>query len=120
MVIVLMVLVVALLYDVSRSAAPRSVLDRAQLLLAALVAQGVVGYTQYFSHLPAWLVGVHILGAAAVMSAALWFHDGLKRYPVFAETTPVGGVPEEVALANGHAVGASRDASLRRAVGAEG
>ena len=35
---------------------------RARILLVVLVAQAAVGYTQYFTHLPALLVEVHILG----------------------------------------------------------
>ena len=40
------------------------------ILLAVLVAQGVVGYTQYFTGVPAVLVGVHIVGAIAVWWSA--------------------------------------------------
>jgi len=35
--------------------------------VAVLVAQAAVGYTQYFTHLPALLVEVHILGATALV-----------------------------------------------------
>jgi cytochrome c oxidase assembly protein subunit 15 len=40
------------------------------ILLAALVVQGAVGYTQYFTGVPAVLVGVHVAGAIAVWWAA--------------------------------------------------
>ncbi len=43
----------------------------AVLLLAVVLAQGVVGFTQYFLHVPALLVGVHMLGACLVWLAAL-------------------------------------------------
>lgn len=43
----------------------------AWVLLAVELAQGVVGYTQYFLHLPELLVGVHMLGACLVWLAAL-------------------------------------------------
>ena len=36
------------------------------------VLQGVVGYTQYFSGVPAGLVAVHVIGAVSVWVAALW------------------------------------------------
>jgi cytochrome c oxidase assembly protein subunit 15 len=39
-------------------------------LLVVLVAQGAVGYTQYFTGVPAVLVGVHVAGAIAVWWAA--------------------------------------------------
>jgi cytochrome c oxidase assembly protein subunit 15 len=41
-------------------------------LLAVELAQGAIGYTQYFLHVPALLVGVHMLGACLVWLAALW------------------------------------------------
>jgi cytochrome c oxidase assembly protein subunit 15 len=41
------------------------------LLLGAELVQGVVGYTQYFLHVPALLVGLHMLGACLVWLAAL-------------------------------------------------
>ena len=40
------------------------------ILLAVLVAQGVIGYTQYFTGVPVVLVGVHIVGAIAVWWSA--------------------------------------------------
>jgi cytochrome c oxidase assembly protein subunit 15 len=40
-------------------------------LLVVLVAQAAVGYTQYFTGVPALLVGVHIVGALAVWIAAI-------------------------------------------------
>ena len=55
---------------------PRS-LRRAEILLGVSVAQAAVGYTQYFTGVPAALVGVHVAGAAAVWVATLWFVLGL-------------------------------------------
>ena len=46
-----------------------------------MVAQGLIGYTQYFSHEPALLVGVHVAGAVSVWLAMLWFYDGLSHHP---------------------------------------
>lgn len=40
------------------------------ILLAVVVAQGAVGYTQYFTGVPAALVGVHVAGAIAVWWSA--------------------------------------------------
>jgi cytochrome c oxidase assembly protein subunit 15 len=45
-----------------------------------MVIQGVIGYTQYFTHLPAVLVGFHVVGATLVWSTALWFHHGLSDH----------------------------------------
>lgn len=41
----------------------------AWLLAATTLLQGVIGYTQYFTGLPAWLVGIHMLGAALLIWA---------------------------------------------------
>lgn len=73
-------LTVVVLLLLVRTGAPTDVADRGKMLLAAMVAQGVVGYTQYFTHLPALLVGIHVFGATVVWSAAVWFADGLRRH----------------------------------------
>jgi cytochrome c oxidase assembly protein subunit 15 len=57
--------------------APRAVIVRVEVLLAVLVAQAGVGYTQYFTHLPVLLVGIHIAGAAAVWAAMVWLNLSL-------------------------------------------
>ena len=41
------------------------------ILLGVELAQGVIGYTQYFLHVPPLLVAVHMLGACLVWLAAL-------------------------------------------------
>jgi len=41
-------------------------------LLGIELSQGVVGYVQYFTHLPEVLVGVHMFGAALIAAAAAW------------------------------------------------
>jgi cytochrome c oxidase assembly protein subunit 15 len=43
----------------------------AALLLGVELAQGAIGYTQYFLHVPPLLVGLHMLGACLVWLAAL-------------------------------------------------
>jgi heme a synthase len=73
-------LVLWLLYMLERNSAPRPVRTRAQALLGAMVAQGLIGYTQYFTHLPPLLVGIHILGATVVWSAMYWYLDGLWHH----------------------------------------
>ena len=44
------------------------------MLLAVLVAQGALGYVQYFTGVPALLVGFHVAGATAVWVAVLRLH----------------------------------------------
>ena len=63
LVICLVALTIALLYLLDDTGAPRSVLGRARVLLGAMIVQGGIGYGQYFSHLPALLVAVHVFGA---------------------------------------------------------
>jgi cytochrome c oxidase assembly protein subunit 15 len=58
----------ALVYALRASAAVRRA---AVVLLGVELAQGVVGYTQYFLHVPPLLVVVHMLGACLVWLAAL-------------------------------------------------
>jgi cytochrome c oxidase assembly protein subunit 15 len=55
----------------ARERAPDPVRRRVVLLLAVIAAQGAVGYIQYFTDLPAWLVGVHVAGAATVWTVTL-------------------------------------------------
>lgn len=73
-------LTLVLLYLLGHTGAPPSVLERARLLLGAMVLQGAIGYIQYFSHLPALLVWVHVLGATVVWMTMLWFYDGLTHH----------------------------------------
>lgn len=80
-VLVLVALTLGLLVLLARNGAPEAVLGRARLLLGAMALQGVIGYTQYFSHLPPLLVGVHVFGATVVWSAMVWFVDGLVHHP---------------------------------------
>ena len=53
------------------------VVDRLHELLVVLVAQAAVGYWQYFTGVPAWLVGIHVLGAALVWIAVVRVWLGL-------------------------------------------
>ena len=76
-VVVLLSLVVTVAALLRRARAPRAVRRRAEVLLGVLVAQGAVGYVQYFTGVPVLLVGIHIAGAVAVWSAAVRFQLGL-------------------------------------------
>jgi cytochrome c oxidase assembly protein subunit 15 len=79
MVIAVIAVTLVLLVLLEKTGAPPSVLQRARVLLAVIVVQGAIGYTQYFSHLPALLVGLHVFGATVVWTAMLWFFDGLTH-----------------------------------------
>ncbi|MDT0344753.1 COX15/CtaA family protein [Streptomyces litchfieldiae] len=53
--------------------APQVVRDRARDLFVVLMAQGVIGYTQYALDEPEVLVGIHLLGSSLVWIATLRF-----------------------------------------------
>jgi heme a synthase len=70
-VIALVALTLVLLRVLWRDGAPARATDAARALLLVLVAQAAVGYTQWFTGVPALLVGVHVLGAVAVWVAVV-------------------------------------------------
>jgi cytochrome c oxidase assembly protein subunit 15 len=83
-------LVVTTLWAVHRSgASARAAASyrRGQVLVLAIVAQGALGYTQYFLGVPPGLVIVHIAGSVTVWVAAIWFHLGLSVHPGPGETS---------------------------------
>ena len=52
--------------------APPRARTASAVLLAVLLAQGVIGFAQYFTGLPVVLVGLHLLGAALTAAAMTW------------------------------------------------
>ncbi len=50
---------------------PSRVQRSARILLAIMVGQAAIGYTQYFTHLPALLVELHLAGATVLAIGAL-------------------------------------------------
>ena len=56
-------LTVALWFALRATNAPAHIVDTVRDLFLVLMAQGVIGYIQYFTHLPVLLVGLHMLGA---------------------------------------------------------
>ena len=53
----------------------------ARVLLGVVLAQGVVGYAQYVTDLPVFLVGVHVLGAGLVWVATVRVAAGRRPAP---------------------------------------
>jgi cytochrome c oxidase assembly protein subunit 15 len=80
-----------LLWVLWRTDAPSRVQDAGRVLLAVVVVQGIIGYTQFFTHLPAVLVGIHVLGASMVWAVVLWFHHGLSDHQPESLTAPGPG-----------------------------
>jgi cytochrome c oxidase assembly protein subunit 15 len=64
-------LTVAVVLGLRMSAAPARVKRAGWIMLAALGLQGVIGYVQYFNHLPAGLVWVHVTGSVLVWISVL-------------------------------------------------
>lgn len=48
------------------------------LLLGLVVAQGGIGYWQYFTAVPPVLVGLHVLGATLIFTTATWLRLSLR------------------------------------------
>ncbi|MFJ9925405.1 MULTISPECIES: COX15/CtaA family protein [Streptomyces] len=61
--------------------APRGPLARTRELFLILLAQGVIGYVQYFTHLPELLVGLHMLGSCLVWIGVLRVLLSLRERP---------------------------------------
>lgn len=81
--------------------APPGAQRRGRVMMEAMVAQGALGYTQYFLHVPALLVGFHLLGAALVVIATLRYHLGLFAHPAPMDPPLVPSAPPAV-LTAGH------------------
>lgn len=71
-------LTIGLLVALSVLHGPRLALRRAWILLGVSLAQGVIGYVQYFTGLPEVLVGLHVLGACLVWIATLLIPPALR------------------------------------------
>jgi len=87
---------VAVLWTLWRSDAPARIQESGRVLLGTMAVQGAIGYTQYFTHLPAVLVGVHVVGATVVWSTALWFHHGLSDHRPEEVAAPGSTAPDAV------------------------
>jgi cytochrome c oxidase assembly protein subunit 15 len=68
--------------------APERAVRAAWWLLGIELAQGLVGFVQYFTDLPEILVGIHMLGAAGVSGAVTWLVLGTRDRGLAATTSP--------------------------------
>jgi cytochrome c oxidase assembly protein subunit 15 len=71
-VMLLLGLTVAAVLALRAVEAPRLAQRAAVVLLGVELAQGVIGFTQYFTDLPVPLVTLHLLGAALTSAAMTW------------------------------------------------
>jgi cytochrome c oxidase assembly protein subunit 15 len=78
---------------------PERVRRSARILMVVMVAQAAVGYTQYFTHLPALLVEVHLAGATALVIGAVQtfltctYHAPEALPAPLVRDAPAAGVP---------------------------
>lgn len=61
--------------------APERARRAASMLLVVELAQGLVGFVQYFSDLPVGLVTLHLLGAALTSAALTWLLVSVRERP---------------------------------------
>lgn len=73
---VLLVAVVVVL--LRRDGAPRAVRRTWWWLVAVTLAQGVIGYVQYFTGLPEIIVGAHLLGTGVLTASLAWAYACLR------------------------------------------
>ncbi|MEU0570950.1 COX15/CtaA family protein [Nonomuraea sp. NPDC005983] len=87
----------ALLFALHVTDSPRAARRAALALFAVELAQGVIGYTQYFLAVPAFLVGLHALGSTLVWIAALRAVTSLRTRG--SAPAPITPSPTEMAAA---------------------
>ncbi|RZU28468.1 cytochrome c oxidase assembly protein subunit 15 [Streptomyces sp. BK022] len=68
--------------------APKGPLARTRDLFLILLGQGVIGYVQYFTHLPEALVALHMLGSCLMWIATLRVLLSLRERPATPASVP--------------------------------
>ncbi|MER6914879.1 COX15/CtaA family protein [Streptomyces sp. NPDC000594] len=91
---VLCALAVAMWLVLRAAAAPDDVRARCRELLIVLLAQGGIGYLQYFTGVPEILVGVHMLGSALMWVAVVRLQLSLRERPATAAPVAEPAGPE--------------------------
>jgi cytochrome c oxidase assembly protein subunit 15 len=87
-VVVLIAATVVLISLLWREHAPPRVLRTAEVVIASMCAQAVIGYVQYFNEIPAVLVGFHVAGAVLVFAAVHQLQLELRRRDALAPEPP--------------------------------
>jgi cytochrome c oxidase assembly protein subunit 15 len=99
LVLLLVGLTIGLVVGLHMADVPERVRRAGRILLIVMVAQAAVGYTQYFTHLPALLVEVHLIGVTALVVGTVQcfltctFHAPELAAPVAEAPTVATGVP---------------------------
>lgn len=81
-------LAVVVVRQLTRGDADPAVVGRGHVLVGSVLAQGTLGYVQYFTGVPEGLVGLHVLGSVLVWIATLRFHLALTE-PIPADDAPL-------------------------------
>ncbi|MFE1434864.1 heme A synthase [Streptomyces griseoaurantiacus] len=85
---IVVTLTFALWFVLKAVEAPKGPSARTRELFVILLAQGVIGYVQYFTNLPEALVGAHMLGSALIWVGVLRVLLSLRERP-----TPAADLP---------------------------
>jgi len=88
-------LAVALVIGLRFSAAPRRTVGLGWLVLGWLGVQGVIGYVQYFNHLPAGLVWVHVASSVVLWILVLELYLSTRERMPLADRAPEA-LPKQV------------------------
>ncbi len=89
LVMLLIGLSLAAWFALRATGAARNAVRAAGILVAVEASQALIGFVQYFTHLPEVLVGLHMLGAALVWVAALALLAAVRPVSI-AGADPVG------------------------------
>ncbi len=109
-VLVFLGLVVALVFAVRLTDAPPAVRRRAWWVLGITLAQGAIGYTQYFTGVPWALVAVHIAGATVLWVTVLRLRFSMRaraavQLPAGRPAAPEGATDGAGAVPSGDVAG---------------
>jgi cytochrome c oxidase assembly protein subunit 15 len=85
----------ALLVGLPLSGAPRRAVRRIYLMMGLTVAQGAIGYAQYFAGLPAGLVWVHVTVAVVIWVVTVRLYLAMRDRGPLPEAPPPAPSPEE-------------------------
>jgi cytochrome c oxidase assembly protein subunit 15 len=72
---------VVTMWRLRAAGASSTLMKKGEYCVAAMLLQGLVGYTQYALHFPAALALLHVVGAVAVWVSVIWFNlSFFERY----------------------------------------
>jgi heme a synthase len=86
----------ALLIGLPLSGAPRQAVRRIYLMAGLTLAQGAIGYAQYFAGLPAGLVWVHVTVAVVIWVVTVQLYLAMRERGPRPEGSPPAPSPEEI------------------------